>query len=363
MTNSSQINNGSNKRSSGQYKSDTSGVANWRAQLQINERKTHMVIAIFIAIYVGVGLLIDIYIHPELSKIAIAQELLLFMRMQVVPFATLLMGTVALISIIVTYALHDKIMLLGTEYHEINKTTAKARAERQLYNVIEELKIAAGLRYMPKIYLIDADYMNAFASGYSEKSALVAITRGLLEKLERDELQAVMAHELTHIRHNDIKLTLMASVLSNIMLIAIDFLFYSMLFSDRRRRDDEEGGNRLFIVVMILRYLLPLLTVILLLYLSRTREYMADAGAVELSRDNAALAKALIKISDDHTAHQDEYAALYASTAHEDVRAAAYIFDPGEAGIKLQQSVANLFSTHPSLEDRLKALGYTGHKK
>ena len=83
---------------------------------------------------------------------------------------------------------------------------------------------------MPKVYVIDADYMNAFASGYSEKSAMVAITQGLISKLNRAELQAVMAHELSHIRHMDIKLTLMAAVLSNITLIVIDLLFRSVIF-------------------------------------------------------------------------------------------------------------------------------------
>lgn len=333
-------------------------AANWRHQLQINERRTEAVIAMFIVIYVCVGLLIDIYLHPELSKFSFGQEIMLFVQFKVIPIATLLMGAAAVIAVMITYALHDKIILMGTEYHEITKETAKTHAERQLYNVIEELKIAAGLRYMPKIYIIEANYMNAFASGYSEKSALVAITRGLMEKLERDELQAVMAHELTHIRHNDIKLTLMASVLSNIMLIAIDFLFYSMLFSNRRRGRNDEGDNRFFIVVILLRYILPLLTVVLLLYLSRTREYMADAGAVELTRDNAALAKALLKISQDHEDNQEKYSAEYNSASHENVRAAAYIFDPSQAGISLQQSIAGLFSTHPPLKSRLKALGF-----
>ena len=211
---------------------------------------------------------------------------------------------------------------------------------------------------MPKIYIIDADYMNAFASGYSEKSALIAITRGLMQKLNRSELQAVMAHELNHIRHHDIKLTLMASVLSNIMLMVIDVMFYAVIFGQRKGRD-----NRLVFVIMILRFILPILTVILLLYLSRTREYMADAGAVELTRDNEPLAKALLKISDDHQQNMQTYKQEYLKTAHEDVRRAAYIFDPVQAGIKPVKSASSLFSTHPSIKDRLKALGITEYPK
>ena len=135
------------------------------------------------------------------------------------------------------------IMLLGTEYYEITPESARNLNEKQLYNVVEEMKVAAGLRYMPKVFLIEADYMNAFASGYSEKSAMVAITRGLFEKLDQAELQAVMAHELSHIRHMDIKLTLTVAILSNIILIVLDILFYSMLF----KRNGRNGDNRLVI--------------------------------------------------------------------------------------------------------------------
>lgn len=336
-------------------------TADWRRQLAANDRKTKIVIAMFIGIYIIVGFLIDIYLHPELGHYTLWQITNMFIDMQVMPYGTLIFGGVAVVSVLITYALHDKLIMLGTDYHEVTQVNAKTLEEKQLYNVIEELKVAAGMRYMPKIFIIEADYMNAFASGYSEKSALVAITCGLLRKLERDELQAVMAHELSHIRHHDIKLTLMATVLSNLMLIAIDFLFYSMLFGGGRQRgrdSNRDSDNRLFTIVLILRYLLPLLTVLLLLYLSRTREYMADAGAVELTRDNSPLAKALLKISQDHAANQQRYAVEYNQTAHEGVRRAAYIFDPVQAGIKLQESVGSMFSTHPAMKDRLKALGF-----
>src|SRR5262249_9195471 len=143
---------------------------------------------------------------------------------KIIPYGTLTMAGGANIFLWITYALHDHIILFGTDYKEITRER-KHLAEKQLNHYVEEMKLAAGLNYMPKVFIIEADFMNAFASGYSEKSAMVAITRGLLEKLDRNELQAVMAHELSHIRHQDIKLTMMASVLSNIMLIAVDLLF------------------------------------------------------------------------------------------------------------------------------------------
>ncbi len=243
--------------------------------------------------------------------------------------------------------------------------TSSLIPEQQLYNVVEEMKIAAGLRYMPKVFIIDADYMNAFASGYSEKSAMVAITRGLMEKLNRDELQAVMAHELSHIRHLDIKLTLTASLLSNLTIMALDILFYNAIFSGGGRRDGEDNRSRngLFMIIMVLRYLLPVISVLLLLYLSRTRELMADAGSVELMRTNQPLASALMKISDDHTQNRDKYNAEYKQTPHENVRREAYIYDPTQAGIESIASVSELFSTHPSLATRLAALGFKRLKK
>ena len=101
-----------------------------------------------------------------------------------------------------------------------------------------------------------------------------------------------------------------------------------------------------------------LITVLLMLYLSRTREYMADAGSVELMRDNQPLANALLKIKGDHQSHQERYAEAYKSTPHEAVRREAYIFDPVKAGIEARSSMTQMFSTHPSVEDRLKALGF-----
>lgn len=330
-------------------------VGDWRRQLILNERKTRWVIALFIIIYVAVGLIVDSFVivstYPQLT---LPQALTLLLTFRVMPFATLLMAAFAAISLIITYSLYDKIMLLGTDSREITPETAKNIRERQLYNVIEEMKVAAGLSFMPKVYIIEADYMNAFASGYSERSAMVAITRGLMEKLDRAEMQAVMAHELSHIRHHDIKLTLMVAVLSNILLIIVDILFYSLLFN--RNGDNRRDNNQFAIVIMILRYVLPLITLVLALFLSRTREYMADSGAVELMRDNEPMARALLKISKDNEEHAEQYINEYRNTAHEQVRQASYLFDPSTIG---SMNLTSAFATHPDIEDRLKALGFT----
>lgn len=336
----------------------TANSADWRKQLSMNNRRTWMVIAMFVAIYFSIGMLIDVYIYlgtyPQASATEIFFALITF---QLFPLITIITLAIAAVSLLVTFSFHDKLMLLGTEYREISPVTAQTHTEKQLYNIVEEMKIAAGLQYMPKVYIINADYMNAFASGYSEKSAMIAITQGLLAKLNRSELQAVIAHELSHIRHLDIKLTLMASVLANLMLMILDMFFYNIMFS-HRRNSENRSRDSIAAVIMILRYLLPVINILLLLYLSRTREYMADAGSIELTRDNQPLASALLKIQGDHAANQDAYSAAYQNTPHENVRREAYIFDPTQAGISTMSSISDAFSTHPNIVDRLAAIGF-----
>lgn len=334
-------------------------TTDWRTLLKQNQRRTRLVIFVFILLYLALGFLIDLFFRSQqFPSVSLSQIASALITLKLIPYATLITGAIAIISVWVTFTFYDKIMLLGTEYHEVTPETVESLLEKQLYNIIQELQVAAGLRYMPRVFIIEADYMNAFASGYSEKSAMVAITRGLLVKLNRAEIQAVMAHELSHIRHMDIKLTLAASVLTNLMLILIDILFYSVIFGRNNRSREREGGNWLVLAIMILRYLLPIITLLLMLFLSRTREYMADAGCVELMRDNEPLARALLKIQGDYDAHQEHYSQEYKETPHESVRREAYIFDPTVAGISGMQSLSDLFSTHPNIVKRLAALGY-----
>lgn len=341
------------------------GSANWRKTLRQNATRTYQIIVVFVLVYLAVGLILDTlfawHMYPHASvgycftKVATLQHL---------PVATLIMLAIAVISLLVTYWRYDKLMLLGTKAIEINQSNINEKPEhQQLYNVVEEMKIASSMAYMPKVFIIDADYMNAFASGYSEKFSMIVVTRGLLTLLDRQELQAVIAHELSHIRHNDIKLTLTATVLANIMIIVIDILFRGIIYGGGRRRSsnrDGGGGALAFIlVIMVLRIVLPTITMVLLLYLSRTREYMADAGAVELMRDNRPLASALLKIENDHKHNKAQYTEAYQDHPHEGIRRQSYIYDPQEAGIKPVQSFVEAFSTHPSMKKRLAAIGFT----
>lgn len=343
----------------------TTQTVDWRDTIARNRRRTDFVMLSFVALYVALGFIIDIlyqtpfisakllqYNMPNQHAWLLTAKLLLTGKL--FPYATLTGGIVAIIAIAITFMFHNRIMLMGTSYRLITPETAKTLAEKQLYNIVEEMKVASGLQFMPKVYIIDADYMNAFATGLNEKSAMVAITQGLLQKLDRDEIQAVIAHELSHIRHQDIRLIVTVSVLTNLMLLVIDILFYNMIFSNRGRR----GNQGLLLVIILLRYLLPLITALLALYLSRKRELMADAGAVELMRQNEPLARALIKINDSHVNDAATNQQAYQKTAHDELRQAAYIYSPKTAGINARPGFSSLFSTHPSLQERLKSIGY-----
>jgi heat shock protein HtpX len=342
---------------------ETQPSTDWRDVIAQNRRRTYFVMATFVALYMALGFIIDILYQSPFVRAQLLQYNInepaplvtakLLLTGKLFPYATVSAGVVAFIAILITLTFNNRIMLMGTSYRQITPENAQNLAETQLYNAVEEMKIAAGLQFMPKVYVIDADYMNAFASGLNEKSAMIAITKGLLEKLDRDEMQAVIAHELSHIRHQDTRLILTVSVLTNLMLLIIDVLFYNLIFSRDRR-----GNQGLVLVIILLRYLLPLITALLALYLSRKRELMADAGAVELTRQNEPLARALIKIHETHNQNPELHRQAYQQTAHDELRQAAYIYSPKAAGISSRPGFSSLWSTHPSLQERLKAIGY-----
>lgn len=328
-----------------------SGKISYRKVLSQNQNKTNVVVGIFLILYLIIGLLIDTFIHHKVIAKHYYQHDLLeaILSFQIIPYATFAMLVIGVVSVLVTFSMHDKMMMWGSEYQEIDENSAIMLEEKSLYNVIAELKIAANLNYMPKVYLIHADYMNAFASGYSEKSAMVAITTGLMEKLNRGELQAVMAHEISHIKHMDIKLTLFVGVLSNIMLLVLDLMMDIFRFTGGgSNKDNNNNSGNLKVIVMVallvLRIVFPMISIALTMFLSRTREYMADAGAVKLTRDKESLASALIKIHQDYSENEYEDSGI-------EVRKAAYIYNP------VHSFLGDLMSTHPDLESRITALG------
>lgn len=209
-------------------------------------------------------------------------------------------------------------------------------------NVAEEMAIAAGIP-KPQVYVIDEDAPNAFATGGSPEKGVVCVTTGLLDRLNREELQGVVAHEIGHIRNNDVRLmTTLAIVVGLIPMIA-HFFTRSMYYGGGRRGRDKDGGAAVFMVIgLVLAILAPIFAKMLEMAVSRQREFMADASAAQFTRNPEALASALEKIAvqqgDMHSANK--------ATEH------MYIINP----FSPLQKAASLFSTHPPTEQRIAAL-------
>jgi heat shock protein HtpX len=220
----------------------------------------------------------------------------------------------------------------------------------ELFNVVEEMAIAAGVP-MPRIYVIDDLAPNAFATGRDPQHAAVTITTGLREKLTREELQGVIAHEMSHVRNYDIRLMLLMAVLVGTVVMLCD-LFLQILWyapSEGRRRDkDDKGGSGilglvLIIVGVVLAIIAPLLAQIIQLAVSRQREYLADASAVELTRYPQGLANALRKIDADPL----ELKEANRGTAH------LFIANPIK---KFEARAESAFSSHPPIQERIRRL-------
>ena len=223
----------------------------------------------------------------------------------------------------------------------------------QLFNVVEEMKIAAGLPAMPKIYIINDPSPNAFATGRSPKSASIAVTAGLLGRLNRDELQGVVAHEMSHILHRDILYVMLAGVmLGGVVLISQIFfrgMFRGSLGFNRRYSSDSRGGGQaqlvIAVVAVLAAILAPLMARLLYFAVSRRREYLADAGAARLTRYPEGLASALEKIATDPAPQL---------TAANDATAPMYIVNPFKKRGKMDLSAWT--STHPPIAERVRIL-------
>ena len=238
---------------------------------------------------------------------------------------------------LISYFTGDKIFLSSSNAFKINKEDAPI-----LYDVVEEMKIASGLPKMPDIYIIDEDAPNAFATGRNPQSASVAVTRGLLEKLNRQELQGVIAHEMAHIANSDILVMLFTGTLLGTIVLISDILCRSRITS---RRSSGKGGEIMIFIYLIALILGPILAQFIYLAISRKREYLADACAAQFTRYPMGLANALMKISAN--TEKMEHA--------NKVTAAMYIVNPLKFD-KVTKKLNDLSSTHPSTQERIKIL-------
>lgn len=288
-----------------------------------NRRNTFLLIAVMTAVLMVIGYAFGLYVGLGEGGLIVA-------------------AIVALLWIGISYFHGDSILLAASRAHEIQKAD-----HPQLFNVVEELTIASGLP-MPKIYIIEDSAPNAFATDRDSQNASVAITRGLLEKLNRAELQGVMAHELSHIQNRDILYATLIGAIAGAIILLSDVFLRTLRFGGRRgdRSGKSKGGGGMALIVlvgMVLAILAPAIARLLQLAVSRQREYLADASAALMTRYPEGLASALEKIARD----PDPLEVASRATQH------LYIVNPFE---KDRWRLDSLWSTHPPLEERIRRL-------
>ncbi|TME08547.1 MAG: zinc metalloprotease HtpX [Chloroflexi bacterium] len=242
-----------------------------------------------------------------------------------------------------SYFAGDKLVLATSGAREVSQQSAP-----QLMNVVQEMALSAGVP-MPKVYIIEDTAPNAFATGRDPNHASVAITTGLLEKLDREELQGVIGHELSHVRNFDIRFALLVAVLvGSIALLADFFLRFTFWGGGRRGGGDRDrGGGALiaivYVIAIVLALLAPFIARLVQLAVSRQREYLADASSVELTRNPHGLEQALAKIASD----KEVLEVANRATQH------LYFTNPIK---KFEQRSSAMFSTHPAIVDRINRL-------
>ncbi len=264
-------------------------------------------------------------------------------------FGLMIATAIWLVLTLISFSTGDQILLAASKAQRVTHDV-----HPQLFNVVEEMKIAAGLPKMPKIYIINDPAPNAFATGRNPNNASVAVTAGLLARLNRDELQGVIAHEMSHILHRDILFVTLAGImLGSIVLLSQVFLrgmFYSSMMGSRRRYSSRSGGSGgaqivMLVIAIIVAILAPIMAYLLYFALSRRREYLADAGGARLTRYPEGLASALEKIAGDPSPQL---------SAANKVTAPMYIANPFKK--KGQRKLSDLTSTHPPISERVKVL-------
>lgn len=213
-----------------------------------------------------------------------------------------------------------------------------------LFTVTENIAIATGIP-KPKVYVIEDTATNAFATGRDPEHAVVCVTRGLITKLNRRELEAVIAHEMSHIRNFDIRLMAVVSIMVGIIALLSDWFSRSLWFRGRRDNNRSNISAVIFLISIVLALLAPLAATLMQLAISRRREFLADASGALTTRNPDALADALLKIAGD----KEVLEAATNATAH------LYIVNPFK-GKKFTAWFANLFNTHPPIEERIKIL-------
>ena len=253
------------------------------------------------------------------------------------PMSIVIALAVSITSAWSSYYYSDKIILKMS-----NARPATEEEDKKLIIILDSLMVASGLPARPKLYVMDSPQMNAFATGRNPQNSVICVTSALLENLEYYELEGVVAHEMAHIKNYDIRLSAVISVMVGLVVMLSDIFTRVFIFSDR----DNNKNPILMIVGLICLILAPIFSTLIQLAVSRRREYLADATAVEFTRNPQGLIDALLKLNGDTRKLGSESSA----TAH------MYIVNPFKKGLRAKRKSTSLLSTHPSIEDRVEAL-------
>jgi len=260
------------------------------------------------------------------------------------PGIFIIAAVIAIVQSLVGYYSGDKIVLLTSGAQEIKKSD-----NPMLWNVVENLAITAGLP-MPKVYIIPDNAPNAFATGRDPKHASVAVTTGLLERLNKSELQGVIAHEMSHVGNRDILVMTVVAVLVSVIALVSDIFIRAQWFGFGRNRDENNGGGGLMAIFGLIAIILaPFVGMLVQLAISRKREFLADADGALLTRYPDGLADALEKIS----SYKAPMRRVSSATSH------LFISSPMGAADKdstESSGLAKLFSTHPPIKERINIL-------
>ncbi len=246
--------------------------------------------------------------------------------------------TFSIISTIATYYNCDKIVLAS-----VNARPATKEEDLQLTNILDGLMMTADLEVRPRLYVIDSNQANAFATGRNPENAIICVTTGLLEKLDYYELEGVIAHELAHIKNYDIRLSAIISVMVGFVVMLSD-MCSRRIYRHSRDDDDRSNASKILIIIGAICYIIsPIVSELIQLAVSRRREYLADATAVSFTRNPNGLISALLKLSNDDS----ELDVASKSQAH------MYIVTPFK---NKRKDVSSMFSTHPSINERVEAI-------
>ena len=243
-----------------------------------------------------------------------------------------------------SYYYSDKIIL------KMNKARPATKEENlKLVNILDALMVSSGLEHRPGLYIVDSSQPNAFATGRDPEHAIICVTTALLDKLDYYELEGVIAHEMSHIKNYDIRLSAIVTVMVGFVVMLSDMFSRALFWGSRRDRDDDSRGNAILMLIgLIFLILSPIFGKLMQLAISRKREFLADATAIEFTRNPDGLISALQKLESD----PNELETANNSTSH------MYIVNPfrKDAVNSKRKKTSNIWSTHPSTSDRIEAL-------